>query len=98
LPPLNDTMIRSASALGLACLLLLVGCGPAAPKLYPVSGTVTLDGQPLADGKIYFRTVENGQVDTLPVTAGKFSGQVLAGPRRVEIVAYKMIQINQKKK
>lgn len=40
-----------------------LGCGPGAPKMaptYPVSGTVTLDGKPLAEGSIVFDT-EDGK-------------------------------------
>ncbi len=34
--------------------LLLLGCGKAGPKVAPVSGRVTLDGQPLADADVTF--------------------------------------------
>ena len=33
---------------------LLVGCGPAKPELFPVSGTVKLNGKPLTTGSVQF--------------------------------------------
>jgi hypothetical protein len=43
--------------LGLCCLLALAGCGRKGqnlPPQYPVSGTITMDGQPLASAGIMF--------------------------------------------
>jgi hypothetical protein len=80
------------------CLLLLLataalfGCGPAEPKARPttdVSGSVTLDGQPLADGEIFFVNVAEGVNESLPIAGGKFSGKASPGSRKVEIRAYK---------
>lgn len=54
-------MIRNASVFSLVgasfAALSLVGCGgrdPNLPKLEPVSGTVTLDGRPLANASVTF--------------------------------------------
>jgi hypothetical protein len=58
-----------------------------------VQGTVTLDGEPLAEGEVYFSTVQTGEIDTFPVKNGKFAGKALAGTRRVEVVAYRTIPI-----
>ena len=79
----------------LSCLLLLVvclvldGCGRptsrSEAKKYPVHGTVTLDGQPMPDGTIYFKTVATGALDFASITDGKFEGQAQEGDRRVEI-------------
>ncbi len=41
-------------------LLCLCGCGPAGPELAEVSGTVTLDGQPLPGFIVNFIPVEKG--------------------------------------
>jgi hypothetical protein len=77
----------------LALCLALSGCGgsPARPeaKKYPVSGTVTLDGQPMAEGMIYFKTVSAGAIDFVDIKDGKFKGQAQEGDRRVEICLYK---------
>ncbi|WP_020471090.1 hypothetical protein [Zavarzinella formosa] len=69
----------------------MIGCDSKPEiKLVPVSGTVTLDGKPLADGLIYFKTQATGATNSLPVKDGKFEGNVEAGDRRVEINAYKV--------
>jgi hypothetical protein len=39
----------------LAAALLLTGCGAAGPELAPVSGTVTLDGQPIENADVVFQ-------------------------------------------
>lgn len=63
------------------------GCsrgGRPEPKRYPVSGTVTLDGQPLREGRVAFVTVSQGLIDALPIKDGRFSGKAAGGDRRVE--------------
>lgn len=64
------------------------GCGPSGPKTYPVSGTVTFDGQPLPTGFISFTPVEGDIApDAGKVTDGKFEFRAQAGKKRVEINA-----------
>lgn len=47
--------IRVLQAVGLmAAALVLVGCGKAPPEIVPVSGRVTLDGQPLPNVEVRF--------------------------------------------
>jgi hypothetical protein len=74
--------------LSLAVLLLLAGCGPSGPKTYPVSGTVTFDGQPLPTGFITFTPTE-GDIgpDSGKVVEGKFEFRAQAGKKLVEINA-----------
>lgn len=73
-------------------ILAVIGCTGNEPYPVPVSGTVTLDGKPLADGQISFITL--GQVpETVPIVDGKFSGKAVWGSRRVEIAAYRPYQI-----
>jgi hypothetical protein len=78
------------SALGLlVCALgVLAGCSDGTvppPAKAPVSGTVTLDGQPMGGGEVRFNLV--GQpVLTLPVQNGSFSGEVFVGDNRVEVL------------
>lgn len=69
---------------------VLVGCGGSkkAREVQAVSGSVALDGQPLAEGEIYFKTTSTGDVDILAIENGRFQGDVGVGPRRVEIYAY----------
>ncbi|WDI39740.1 hypothetical protein [Bremerella sp. P1] len=72
-------------------LLLSLGCTAQSnePQRLPVSGSVSLDGKPLDKGVIYFKTVSKGSVDALDIVAGKFSGEVEPGERRVEISAFR---------
>lgn len=69
------------------------GCKPPGPKLYPITGTVTLDGQPLADGTMHFKIIEAGSIYSFPVKEGKFEGQATEGKHRVEVVAYRLIPV-----
>lgn len=82
-------------ALSVCCLLVLFagGCGPTKPKLYPLSGTVLLDGQPLAEGIVHFRIVDAGLLASCPVKDGKFTGEATEGKHRVEVVAYRLIPV-----
>lgn len=81
---------RAALAALFLMLAALVGCGKSSgPKTVPVSGTVTLDNHPLAEGTVYFKTVATGAIDALPVKDGKFDGSAEVGERRVEVTAYK---------
>lgn len=72
-----------------AALVGFAGCGDSGPAPAPVTGIVTLDGEPLAEGTVYFKTPSTGAVDPLEVKAGKFSGTALEGERRVEVNAYR---------
>lgn len=89
-------MTRSAAAfprwtLPVTMLLAAVvgtGCGPSGPKTYPVSGTVTFEGEPLAEGDIVF-SPEQGSIapDAGKIVDGKFEFRAQPGPKRVEIDA-----------
>jgi len=68
-----------------ATLIVLAGCGPKVEKEYPVKGTVTLDGAPMADGDIYFTDSTTGNNSVLTVANGQFSGQSEAGKFKVQI-------------
>ena len=77
----------------LGLLFVANGCAKPGPKVYPVSGSVTLDGQPLSEGTVYFKTIATGEIDALPVKAGQFAGKAAEGNRRVEVVAYRSIPV-----
>src|SRR5439155_22243119 len=79
---------RVTAAVSLMVLLVLGSCGRKGPIMVPVSGTVTLDGKPMPDGIIYFRTIVEGSVDQMQIKDGKFAGKVEVGDRRVEICRY----------
>ncbi|MFM8497034.1 MAG: hypothetical protein ACKOEM_16165 [Planctomycetia bacterium] len=72
----------------------VAGCsrsGRPEPPRYPISGTVTLDGQPLKDGKVQLVTVSQGLIETFKVKNGRFSGKAAAGERRVELYVIKEV-------
>jgi hypothetical protein len=73
----------------LAAGLGLSGCGPREPVKVPVQGTVLLDGLPLDEGTIYFRSIEEGSVDALEIKNGKLEGMAELGERRVEVCRFR---------
>ncbi len=68
--------------------VLAAGCGGSGAATYPVSGTVSFDGQPIPEGRISF-VPEDGKAapDSGPIQNGKFQLRVKPGRHRVEIVA-----------
>jgi predicted small lipoprotein YifL len=46
--------------LTLGTLVFLTGCGSRGPQMFPVSGTVTLDGKPVAGASVMFSPETNG--------------------------------------
>ena len=93
-PPLP----RGHRGLGLTLVLLgllLLGCGGprrSDPKRAAVTGSVTLDGKPLAEGEILFLAVNGQAVDSLPIANGSFSGSVSVGPHRVQLAVYTTVK------
>ncbi|RLT16762.1 MAG: hypothetical protein DWI27_07985 [Planctomycetota bacterium] len=89
---------RGHRGLGLTLVLLgllLLGCGGPRrpdPTRANVTGSVTLDGKPLAEGEILFLAVNGEAVDTLRIANGSFSGSVSIGPQRVRLAAYTMVK------
>jgi hypothetical protein len=81
------------------CLAVLVdaltfpsfGCGKKEREVYPVGGTVTLDGKRLPEGTIYFRTMQTSSFDSFLISDGAFEGNTEAGERRVEITVVKTV-------
>ena len=69
----------------LVLIAVMAGCS-AKPEGGAVKGTVTLDGQPLANGRILFIAVDQGSPSAeATITAGQFEGLVPLGEKRVEI-------------
>jgi hypothetical protein len=58
-----------------AWLLLAAGCGQTPEKLFPVSGTVTVGGQPMQAGTIQFEMVERGQSGKRYTSTGEIDEQ-----------------------
>jgi hypothetical protein len=77
-------------------LLVGVGCGPAGPTTYPISGTVKYKGQPVPAGNLHFdpdpRTNAKGVPLTLSITNGAYAsapGQgLLPGDYLVRVQAF----------
>ena len=85
-----------APLLALGCLAgllpLLCGCGEKATG-QAVSGSVTLDGQPLEEGQILFTPLQEGPSANAEIKGGRYQLPKARGPGpgkyRVEIRAYK---------
>jgi hypothetical protein len=89
-------MMRLAASLFVLfafALPVYVGCGDSKPKQAEptsVSGSVTLDKQPLEDGEIHFKDVAGGfPPDVIKIKGGKYDGQSHVGKQRVEVYAYR---------
>lgn len=79
---------RGCSFLVLLGLLSLAGCGDSGPAKYGVTGSVTLDGQPVEQGEIRFLSADaQGTPYAGQIVNGKFDCQVTEGQKRVEITA-----------
>lgn len=70
-------------------LLLLVGCSD--NERIPVTGTVTLDGQPLAEGAISFAMSNGAVAGGGAVKDGKFELGLPAGKYKVSVTASKPV-------
>lgn len=67
---------------------LMVGCGGGSnkgPAVVKVSGTVTLDNAPMGGGEVRF-ALPGQPPKALEIKGGEFSGEVLAGSNKVEVV------------
>lgn len=74
--------------------LLSAGCGggPEGPALHEVTGTVTLDGEPVEDGRIQFREQEGDrQAFSGTITNGEYSLEAEPGRMDVQIYASRII-------
>jgi hypothetical protein len=86
--------VKIVCSFGLFLVLTsLVGCqGGSELEVEPVSGSVTLDGNPIDDGRIQFRSTEADQRSFSGVIKeGKYTLGTTTGPMRVEIRASRII-------
>jgi hypothetical protein len=75
-------------ALILACLLAFAMVGGCGPAVSAVSGTVTVDGQPVASGVISYVPAEGGgEPATATIAAGRYELQTSPGKKFVQISA-----------
>jgi hypothetical protein len=98
LPSINQILQRRSHSLLVSSLALIcaVGCGkPTGLEKVVVSGTVTLDGQPIPNGEIRFIPAPGttGPVSGGPIKDGAYvakgKGGVPLGEHLVEIKAYR---------
>ncbi len=77
---------RIAGLLALAAIGLATGCG--GEPVHEVSGTITLNGQPLEQGQILFADAA-GAADTAhsEIIAGRYAVVTAAGQKQVRITA-----------
>ncbi len=80
-PAAVAALVRTSIAVVSVCSVSTIGCGPgepAGPETSPVTGTVTLDGTPVAGAKVLFRPVQSG-------TQGKTAEAVTGEDGRYEM-------------
>jgi hypothetical protein len=71
--------------------VMFIGCS-SPHTTYPVSGTVLLNGEPLADGDIFFRPVDPAfGMDAGKIVNGRFSCGAKAGKKIVMIRASRVV-------
>ncbi|GAA4428991.1 hypothetical protein [Bremerella cremea] len=81
-----------AAVTTLSLLALLTGCGPDDGLLH-VSGTVTLDGQPIENGSISFMPVNGGSMGGGLIENGQIDARSAPGEMAVQIHAHKTVQV-----
>lgn len=75
-----------------AAAVLAVGGCDSAPKLYEVTGAVTIDGQPVPDGDIIFLPADTGAApEPDKVVDGRYTVRARAGFKKVSVSASKII-------
>lgn len=80
---MNHTSLRIIVLL-IIPLTFAAGCGPKVAQPISVKGSVSLDGQPMPNGKIFFALVGQGPVE-MTVTNGSFDGKAMPGMNTVQI-------------
>ena len=86
--------VRLLTGWVLVLFTITLGCGGGSkgPLTAVVSGKVTLDGEPLADGSINFIPADGkGTPSGAKIAKGYYSASVPLGDKRVEIQASKVI-------
>lgn len=83
---MNKKIFVSALAL-CVCAFVLVGCGPKGPKKVAVSGTITVDGEPIDVGAVKFDSLDGGMSDGCKIKDGKFECEMTTGEKKVTVTA-----------
>lgn len=72
---------------GILCLAILPGCAPQGPVTVPVTGTVTLDGEPVEGATVGFRPAEGTPGTGTTDASGEFT--LNASPGQNGVTVYK---------
>lgn len=74
---------------------LIIGCGgdDAGPPTVSVSGMITLDGTPVPEGEVIFRSADGGggRADAAQIKDGEFAMESTLGKKKVEIRAMRPV-------
>jgi hypothetical protein len=88
---METSRCRVAQVILLAALIFASGCNRG-PTMGTVRGEVTLDGQPLKEGRVLFTPVDGqGQTGGATIADGKFTAEVPLGKMQVQINANKVV-------
>jgi len=85
---MHRTQMRTGFGFLVALALLLAGCSSGPEGTYPVSGTVTFNGEALPEGNIIFSAADGTGVPAAgEIRNGKFRLHVTPGKKTVAILA-----------
>jgi len=85
------TKLRFKTLIAVAAILAVVsfvGCG-GGKELNEISGSVTLDGEPVKEGSIQFLPTGEGTPEGANIVDGKYTAKVSPGSSKVKITAMK---------
>lgn len=84
-------MCRVLASIGCSlATLLAVGCGSNGPDRFPLSGSVTFQGAPVAQGSIRFVPDDKAQQqEGAVIKDGKYTAMLTAGKKQVVIEAFR---------
>lgn len=89
---------RLLPGLLLSLIVAIGGCSNTREMELPkadVSGTVTLDGKPVANGAVFFKHIQQGLSEGVDIIDGKYAGKVSPGHKRVELYLWRTIVTNE---
>lgn len=89
----ND--VTTIRVLALLAGIAVVGCDQG-PQMVTVSGVVSLDGDPLDDATVEFDPGDGTPPKPFDITAGRFSGEVVVGPKTVRFFALRPSKPNRR--
>ena len=86
----NFSLLAALFTLGL--IPLSAGCGGPASTAVPISGTVTVDGQPVEGGLITFLSVDDATPAAgAPIKDGTYQAEVEPGEKKIMVLGTKVV-------